>query len=247
MTCSGGASSFPSGTPTASLVGFGGRTLDDSQPKYLNSPRSPIFDKSHILYALHLAKDAIKDRGVVIVEGYMDAIMAHQHGFSNVVASMGTALTREQTSLARKVVGRPSPSQSREVVLALDPDAAGQEATLRSLESSWNVFQTTEVGRSGRATLYQRPEALSLKIAALPQGKDPDEIISESPDEWSRLVEEAVPLMDYLFRRPLVTPGHEHPRGEGPAGRAPVSPDRRNPRPLPAGPLFPAAWRPTWG
>ena len=190
---------FPIRDADGQLVGFGGRTLDDSQPKYLNSPRSPIFDKSHILYALHLAKDAIKDRGVVIVEGYMDAIMAHQHGFSNVVASMGTALTREQTSLARKVVGRPSPSQSREVVLALDPDAAGQEATLRSLESSWNVFQTTEVGRSGRATLYQRPEALSLKIAALPQGKDPDEIISESPDEWSRLVEEAVPLMDYLF------------------------------------------------
>ena len=84
------------------MAGFGGRSLDDSQPKYLNSPRSPIFDKSRILYGMHLAKDAAREKGLVIVEGYLDAIMAHQHGFDNVVASMGTALTQEQVAQVKR-------------------------------------------------------------------------------------------------------------------------------------------------
>ena len=181
------------------LAGFGGRALDDSNPKYLNTPRSPIFDKGHILYALHLARDAAREKGIVIVEGYMDAIMAHQGGFSNVVASMGTALTQQQVSLVRRLVRRPGSKTPGEVVLALDPDAAGQEATLRSLESSWNVFQKSSVGRAPGATLYESPEAPSIKVAPLPEGKDPDEIILENPDEWANLTANAVPLMDYLF------------------------------------------------
>ena len=203
---------FPIRDAQGRLAGFGGRTLDDSQPKYLNSPRTPIFDKGHILYALYLDKEAIRERGIVIVEGYMDAIVAHQYGFSNVVASMGTALTQQQVSLVRGLlfrtqgVGRPgSPDSEKEgvpslgVILALDPDAAGQEATLRSLESSWNVFQRRPVGHSQGVTIYDRPETPSLKVATLPQGKDPDEIITESPEEWASLVNNAVPLMDYLF------------------------------------------------
>ena len=190
---------FPIRDAEGWLAGFGGRSLDDSNPKYLNSPRSPVFDKSHILYGLHLAKDAVGEGRIVIVEGYMDAIVAHQHSFSNVVASMGTALTQQQVSLVRGLFRRPGSPGAGEVILALDPDTAGQEATLRSLESSWNVFQARSLGRTRGVSLYERPEVPSLKVAPLPEGKDPDNIISESAEEWANLVENAVPLMDYLF------------------------------------------------
>jgi len=202
---------FPIRDAEGQLAGFGGRTLDESHlsaslktgPKYLNSPRSPIFDKGHILYALYLAKDAAREGSIVIVEGYMDAIVAHQHGFSNVVASMGTALTQQQASLVRRLLHRPgSQPMSKgqgEVILALDPDAAGQEATLRSLEASWGVFQARPVASTRGITLYQRVETPDLKVAPLPQGKDPDEVILESPEGWASLVKAAVPFMDYLF------------------------------------------------
>ena len=189
---------FPIRDAEGRLTGFGARALDDSLPKYLNSPRSPVFDKGHVLYALHLAKDDVQKAGFVIVEGYMDAIAAHQHGFSNVTASMGTALTRQQVSLVLDALRRPG-SSSKDVILALDPDVAGQEATLRSLESSWNVFQARLAGRAPGVTLYERQESPSLKIAPLPEGKDPAEIILENAEEWSRLINNAVPLMDYLF------------------------------------------------
>ena len=190
---------FPIRDAEGRLSGFGGRALDDSQPKYLNSPKSPIFDKANLLYALHVARDSIKGMGVVIVEGYMDAIAAHQNGFSNVVASMGTALTRQQVSLVSRLIRQPGSTAPKEVFLALDPDTAGQEATLRSLESSWQVFQTRPAGRAQGTTLYERQDLPPLKVVPLPPGKDPDEIILESPEAWSSLVNNAVPLMDYLF------------------------------------------------
>lgn len=173
------------------LCGFGGRALDDSNPKYLNSPRSPSFDKGRILYGQYLAKEASRQQGIVVVEGYMDAIMAHQHGFNNVVASMGTALTEQQVSEMRRLTGN--------VTLALDSDAAGQQATLHSLESSWRVFQARVAGHSRGTILYQRQETPDLKIAVLPEGMDPDEVIRESPEEWARVVEGAVPLLEYVF------------------------------------------------
>jgi DNA primase len=173
------------------LVGFGSRALDDSVPKYLNSPRTALFDKGRILYALYLARDSVRQQGMVIVEGYMDAIMAHQNGFNNVVASMGTALTEQQVSQVRRLTSQ--------VTMALDPDVAGQQATLRSLESSWQVFQRSELGRSQGTTIFQARETTQLKIAALPDGLDPDEVIRRSPDEWAQLVQHGVPLLDYLF------------------------------------------------
>ena len=173
------------------LGGFGGRALDDSNPKYLNSPRTPSFDKGRILYALYLAQEAARQRGIVIVEGYMDAIMAHQHGFGNVVASMGTALTEHQVAQVRRITGN--------ITMALDPDAAGQQATLRSLESSWRVFQARVTGRAQGITMYQREETPDLLIAVLPEGMDPDQVIRRSPEEWARLVETGMPLLEYLF------------------------------------------------
>jgi DNA primase len=182
---------FPIRDDRGLLAGFGGRALDDSTPKYLNSPRTPIFDKGQLLYGLHLAREGIRQKGAVVVEGYMDVIIAHQYGFSNVVASMGTSFTGQQAALLKGLAGR--------VAFALDPDVAGEEATLRGLESSWQVFQRQVVARARGVTLYERAQLPSLSIVPLPRGKDPDEIIRESPEAWERLVAGAVPLMDYLF------------------------------------------------
>ncbi len=182
---------FPIRNKDGSLGGFGARALDDSIPKYLNSPQSPSFNKGHTLYGLNLASDAIGSSGTaVVVEGYMDVIAAHEHGFKNVVASMGTALTGEQAGMLRNA--------STRIVLALDPDAAGQEATLRSLESAWGVFHRSQARGRG-TTVYQRPQMPELKIAPLPPGRDPDLLIRHDPQAWATLVDEASPLMDYLF------------------------------------------------
>ena len=183
---------FPIRNGQGGLGGFGARALDDSQPKYLNSPRTPVFDKGHILYGLHLAKESARQEGIVIVEGYMDAVAAHQEGFNNVVASMGTALTENQVAEIRRL--------TKDVTMALDADVAGQQATLRSLESSWRVLQTQVAGRSQGTTLFQRPEMLNLKIAVMPEGMDPDDLIHRSPDEWTQLVQEGRSYIEYLLK-----------------------------------------------
>ena len=183
---------FPIRNGQGGLGGFGARALDDSQPKYLNSPRTPVFDKGHILYGLHLAKESARQEGIVIVEGYMDAVAAHQEGFNNVVASMGTALTENQVAEIRRL--------TKDVTMALDADVAGQQATLRSLESSWRVLQTQVAGRSQGTTLFQRPEMLNLKIAVMPEGMDPDDLIHRSPDEWTQLIQEGRSYIEYLLK-----------------------------------------------
>lgn len=175
------------------LGGFGSRALDDAAtPKYLNTARTPVFDKGRLLYGLHLAKEPARQEGLVIVEGYMDAITAHQHGYANVVASMGTALTEQQVAEARRLTHR--------ITMALDADAAGQQATLRSLESSWRIFQQRESGRArSAAPSQQRTEDLDLRVAVLTGGKDPDEIIRQDPAGWAEVVKGSIPLFDYLL------------------------------------------------
>ena len=173
------------------LGGFGSRALDDSMPKYLNTGRTPVFDKGRTLYALHLARETARQQGMVIVEGYMDAISAHQHGYENVVASMGTALTDQQVAEVLRI--------TRQVTMALDSDAAGQQATLRSLESSWQVFQNRQVWQPGGSTSPQRREDLNLRVAVLTDGRDPDEVIRQAPEKWEELVRNGVPLFDYLL------------------------------------------------
>jgi DNA primase len=173
------------------LSGFGARALGEAEPKYLNSPRSATFDKSRILYGLHLAKEAAIEQGVVVVEGYMDAIAAHQHGFNNVVACMGTALTEYQVAEIKRLTHR--------VTLALDPDAAGQMATQRSLETSWVASQSRVAGKALGTALFQRQDLTEIGVALLPVGEDPDQLIRRSRKEWTALVEGASPLFDYLL------------------------------------------------
>jgi DNA primase len=186
---------FPIRNPEGQIVGFGGRAMDGSMPKYLNTAQTPVFDKSHILYALDLAKPAVSSSGeVVVVEGYMDVIAAHEHGFENVVASMGTALTEHQVGLLQHY--------ARSFVLALDPDTAGQEATLRSLEGSWHVFDrnVAVAGRNRQSDFYARSDqANRLRIVTLPEGEDPDALIRRDPTVWSELVRTATPLIEYVM------------------------------------------------
>ena len=184
---------FPIRELQGQVVGFGGRSLDESPPKYLNTPQTPLFDKGHLLYALDLAKQSIAQNGqAVVVEGYMDVIAAHEHGFTNVVASMGTALTEHQVALLRR--------HARSFVLALDPDTAGQEATRRSLEGSWHLIQRQETPGRHAPGLSQRSEDLkALRIAVLPPGQDPDLLIREDAARWRRLIAEAVPVVEFLF------------------------------------------------
>lgn len=173
-------------------IGFGGRAQDGSDPKYLNTPRTPIFDKGNTLYGLHLAEEAARREGLVaVVEGYFDVLLLHQAGFANVVASMGTSLTEGQ---ARRLQGL-APT----IVIALDPDAAGQEATLRSLESAWHLLQRPSMGTARGITFYQAPEH-SLRIALLPQGQDPDELVLREPEAWKRALAQAEGALEFILR-----------------------------------------------
>ncbi|MDP6665684.1 MAG: DNA primase [SAR202 cluster bacterium] len=184
---------FPIFDRQGNVAGFGARALDDSMPKYINTARTPVFDKRATLYALNFAVDSIRqDRTAVIVEGYMDAIAAHEHGYTNVIASMGTALTEQQVSMLR--------SSADSFVLALDPDVAGQEATLRSLESSWHVIQSGAAQQRQRShSALAQVRSVDLKVAALPAGQDPDALIREDPAKWERTIEEASPLLDFII------------------------------------------------
>ena len=175
----------------ARVAGFGSRALDEgATPKYLNTPRTPVFDKSRILYAMNLGKEPVRQRGAVIVEGYMDAIMAHQHGYDNVVASMGTALTEAQIDLVSRL--------TQDVVMALDGDNAGRTATIRSLESSWGVFQRRNVRRTP-GSVMQLSGAMELRVAELPPGQDPDDFIRGEPNAWPEFVNQARELFEYLL------------------------------------------------
>ncbi len=155
------------------VTGFGARVLDESLPKYINSPQTPIFDKSGNLYGIDQAKLAARQKNlVIIVEGYMDVLRAHQHGWQNVVASMGTSVTEKQVAIVKR--------SSKNIALSLDADAAGEEATLRSTV----------------ALAHSDAEA---KVILLPSGKDPDEVIGEDPALWQNLVEQAKPIPEFAF------------------------------------------------
>lgn len=175
-------------------VGFGARTLEkDGIPKYLNSPQTGLFDKSRILFGLDASKRFIREaRQAVIVEGYMDVIMAWQGGFRNVVAQMGTALTRDQLQLLKKYTKR--------FVIALDADAAGVNATMRSLSVARETLDRDSEIRFDPTGLVREESRLSadIRIATIPEGEDPDSIIRNDPAEWAKLIGGAKPVVEYV-------------------------------------------------
>jgi DNA primase len=177
------------------MAGFGARTLDpDGIPKYLNSPQTAVFDKSRLLFGLDLVKRQIREaRQVIIVEGYMDVMQAWQSEFRNVVAQMGTALTEEQLRLVKRYTKR--------FVLALDADAAGASATLRSLEVARGVLDREPDARFDARGLVRNEGRLQaeIQIVSLPEGDDPDKIIRRDPALWSKLIEQAKPVVAYVI------------------------------------------------
>lgn len=187
---------FPIRDRDGVVVGFGARAMGDDQPKYLNSAQSGVFDKSRLLYALDLAKESIRELDrVVIVEGYMDVIAAHQFGHRNVVATMGTAVTEAQVELIKRF--------SKRIVLALDADAAGQMAALRAIESIHAGLDVTEEIVPDPRTAFRIAQRLDAEItvAELPQGKDPDELIRAAPDLWDEVIESGRPYADFLIAK----------------------------------------------
>ncbi len=191
---------FPIRDDRGRVAGFGGRLLPgealgsgENQPKYVNTSQSSIFDKGAILYALDVARDAIRtETKAVIVEGYMDVIAAHEHGFSNVVASMGTALTERQVALLKRHTGT--------LVLALDADNAGSEATIRSAYEIVNSSLRRRPVPNARGIVRQVESIdIDLRVLSLPDGRDPDDVVRSDPELWPRLVEEAKPVLDHLF------------------------------------------------
>jgi DNA primase len=178
------------------VVGFGARTLDaDGEPKYLNSPQTALFDKSNTLYGLDQAAKGIRatDRAV-IVEGYMDVIQAHQAGFSDVVAQLGTALTEDNVRRLSRY--------TRRIILALDPDTAGRAATMRGLDVAREAIEPEwepVFDERGLLSLEQRLSA-DIRVLALPKGKDPDDVIREDPSLWAVLVDEAKPLVEHYMQ-----------------------------------------------
>ena len=167
---------FPIANESGKIVAFGGRALGDDLPKYLNSPETPIYSKSNILYHLDRAKEALRQSDfAVLVEGYMDAIAVALAGVSNVVASCGTSLTESQVKLLNRF--------TRRIVVNYDPDTAGQAATERSL-----------------STLLE--QGAEVRVLALPGGKDPDSFIrAEGAAAYTKLLNEAPPYVDYLIAR----------------------------------------------
>ena len=189
---------FPIRDPQGRTIAFGGRTLGDQQPKYLNGPQTRFFDKGASLFALDLARAAIRQIGTaVIVEGYMDALIAHQHGFSNVVATLGTAFTERHLEL----LGR----RASEIIFALDADSAGQAATMRGLEVAQNAPADAVVpvplpGVRGLVR-FQAIRKTQFKVLTLPTGLDPDDLVRRDANEWARLVSEATPVVDFVLNR----------------------------------------------
>jgi len=168
---------FPIRNKRGQTIGFGGRVLDSGEPKYLNSPETPLYHKGREVYGLYEAlKSSSKIQRLVLVEGYLDVISLAQHGLPNTVAALGTAITREQIDLLFRSVS--------ELVICMDGDSAGQKAAWRAVTNALPAL------RSGR----------QIKVLLLAQGQDPDNVIREKGTEYfAGLIESASPLSSYFF------------------------------------------------
>ncbi|GAG12548.1 unnamed protein product, partial [marine sediment metagenome] len=166
---------FPIFNLSGRAIGFGGRVLDDSLPKYINSPETLVYNKGSNLYSLNFAKEDIRKKNyIIIVEGYTDVLITQQYGFNNIAASLGTALTTKQIDLIKRFTDT--------VVIAYDSDSAGNMATLRSLDL---------LVKAG----------LEIKVIALPQGYDPaDFLIKKGRETFQNLIDKSLSLIDYKLK-----------------------------------------------
>ncbi len=201
---------FPIRDTRGRVIGFGGRAMGDGQPKYLNSPQTLLFEKNNVLYALDRARESIKlVKQVVIVEGYVDAVIAHQYGTKQTVACIGSAITEKHIQQLKNL--------TKQVTLALDPDAAGEAATERGIQEALKAFDRTVVPvpvvaessavtfrgkrrqeQRGIIRLEEQVDA-EINVAQMPPGEDPDEFIRRDFKGWSNAISHPLPLIDYYF------------------------------------------------
>jgi len=186
---------FPIRDARGRMCGFGARILNpDDVPKFLNSPQTAIFDKGKILYGLDRARKVIRTRDqAVIVEGYLDVIALHQAGYANAVSPMGTALTENHLYQLKRY--------SRRIVLALDPDAAGDKATLRGLQVARRALEReSDPVFDARGLLgFEARLQADIRVTTLPEGMDPDEVVNRDPQEWERILEQAKPVVMHVM------------------------------------------------
>lgn len=177
------------------MTGFGARVLNpEDMPKFMNSPQTAVFDKSHLLFGMDKAKRAVRAADqAVIVEGYLDVIALHQAGFSNAISPMGTAITESQMRQIKKY--------TRRVVLALDPDAAGQKAVFKGLESAREAMSEDDTDAFDSRGLIRHESRLNadIRVAVMPGDLDPDEVVEQDPELWKKLVSDAKPIVEYVF------------------------------------------------
>jgi DNA primase len=179
---------FPIYDLRGEVIAFGGRVMDDAMPKYLNSPETPIFHKSKILYGINLAKESVRKKGfVILVEGYLDVIAAHAEGFTNTVAPLGTALTREHCQSLKRL--------AQDVLLVFDGDESG-------IKAAQNALSLLLEG------------GLHVKVLAMPKGEDPDSFLKKKGKEaFSRLIDNAMSVVDFFVmqtRTGKTRKSHDH-------------------------------------
>ncbi len=225
---------FPIRDIRGRVIGFGGRELGDGKPKYLNSPQTLLFEKNSVLYAIDMAKDAIKQaRQVVIVEGYVDAVIAHQYGTRQTVACIGSAITEKHIQQLKKL--------TRQVTLALDPDAAGSAATEHGIQEALKTFDRIIVpvplaaegmrkqerqrqhgqGKSQYRSIIRLEEQVDaeINVLQLPPGEDPDEFIRRDLTAWLYAVSHPLPLVEYYFVVKVADLNLREPSGKTEAAR----------------------------
>src|SRR6266566_4180154 len=222
---------FPIRDMRGRVIGFGGRALGEGQPKYLNSPQTVLFEKNSVLYALDMARDAIKlAKQVIIVEGYVDAVIAHQYGTKQTVACIGSAITEKHIQQLKKL--------TKQVTLALDPDEAGATATEHGIQEALKAFDRSVVpvplvadGRRtgtrkegkrneprGMIRLEEQVDAV-INVLQLPLGQDPDEVIRQDFSLWSYAVAHPIALVDYYFVAKTASLNLRQPEGKTEAAR----------------------------
>ncbi len=230
---------FPIRDIRGRVIGFGGRALGDTKPKYLNSPQTILFEKNTVLYAIDMAKDAIKQVGqVVIVEGYVDAVIAHQYGTKQTVACIGSAITEKHIQQLKKM--------TKQVTLALDPDAAGSAATEQGIQEALKGFDRTVVpvplAGTGSPSTQSRHRSVGqpnfqgkqqsrgiirleeqvdaeINVLQLPAGEDPDEVIRRDFSTWLYAVSHPLALIDYYFVVKTVDLNLREPIGKAKAAK----------------------------
>ena len=155
------------------IVGFAGRTMGDDSAKYINSPETLLYDKSSFIYALDNARVSIrKHKFSILVEGYLDVLLANQNGFEMTVASSGTAVTEEQLFSLKKL--------SQKIIIAFDGDSAGIDAAIKAAKKALGI-------------------GMDVRMAILPIGKDPADIILENLDDWKQIIKNSKSIIEFLL------------------------------------------------